>query len=47
MNGRPDPLKKSARNVPVAISTTNAYRATSPSRKDQWSGNTLRSAIRA
>jgi len=32
------------RNVPVSSRTAKQYRATSPSRNDQWSGNTLRSA---
>ncbi len=27
--------------MPVAISTTNEYRAISPSMKDQWSGKIL------
>src|SRR5690606_8314023 len=36
-----DGLKKRVRKVPVSNSTTNDHSAISPSRKDQWSGNTL------
>src|SRR4029079_17708986 len=39
--------KKNVRNVPVATRITKQNRAISPSRNDQWSGKTLRSAVRA
>src|ERR1700728_2157079 len=38
--------KNSVRNVPDSSKMMNEYSAISPSRNDQWSGNTLRSRTR-